>query len=63
MKGWLTLLIAGAALLSSLFVEATHNDRSNAERITALESHRTDDSSRLDRIEAKLDRVLERLTH
>ena len=31
-----------------------------AQRVTALEAHRVDDAARLDRIEAKIDKLLER---
>lgn len=34
------------------------NDRELAQRVSALEAHRTDDTSRLDRIENKIDKVL-----
>lgn len=34
------------------------NDREIVQRVSALEAHRADDSSRLDRIESKIDKVL-----
>jgi hypothetical protein len=56
---WVTLIVAGLSLIGTIYVEATHNDRENATRISALESHRADDNSRLDRIENKLDKLVD----
>lgn len=59
---WLPLALAGLSMLGTLYASYTHTDKDNAQRLTALESHRSDDSSRLDRIEDKLDKLVYYLT-
>lgn len=56
---WAAIVAALLSLSGVLYIEATHNDRENASRISALESHRQDDNSRLDRIESKLDQLIQ----
>lgn len=48
----LSALVAGA---STYF----HNDRDLVQRVSVLESHRQDDSQHLDRIESKLDKLVD----
>ena len=55
---WLPFVLAGLSLLGTLYMNFTHNDRENAQKISALESHRVDDNARLDRIETKLDSLV-----
>ncbi len=57
-KLWVSV---GLALLSAMcagYSEYNHNDRDIIQRVSVLESHRSDDSSRLDRIENKLDQLI-----
>lgn len=58
---WLAIALALVSLGGTLYIEATHNDRENAGRISALEQSRTDTTSRLDRIENKVDRLVDGL--
>jgi hypothetical protein len=58
---WAAIIAAVLALLGSVYIEATHTDRENATKISALESHRQDDNDRLGRIETKLDQLVDRL--
>ena len=56
---WLALALAGLSILGTLYIEYTHTDRDNAVRISALEAHQGDTGQRLDRMENKLDRLVE----
>lgn len=58
-SSWIAIGLALLSLASTIYMQATHNDRENAQKISALESHRADDNSRLDRIESKLDHVID----
>ena len=55
----LALVLAGLSLLGTIYVQMTHNDRDNAQRISAIEAHQGDTGKRLDRMESKLDRLIE----
>lgn len=60
---WVKMLIPiilSAVMSGSIAFSRTTqiNDRELVQRVSALEAHRTDDSSRLDRIENKLDSLL-----
>lgn len=58
---WAAIVAALLSLGGMVYIEVTHNDRENATRLSALESHRQDDNSRLDRIENKLDQLVDGL--
>jgi hypothetical protein len=62
-----TVIIAGFSLIVSGFTAYTRNDSQTTSRISVVETQQQNDASRLNRIElkldqvdAKLDRVLER---
>lgn len=56
---WGALILAGLSALGTLYLEYSHNDRELTQRVSALEQHKTDESSRLDRIENKVDKLVE----
>jgi hypothetical protein len=59
---WLPpILAAGLSLMSALYVGKLKTTADTATRITALEAHQVDMTSRLDRIEAKIDRITDAL--
>lgn len=65
---WVPWVLAGLALAGQVYMEATHNDKANAVaievvggRTSKLEGHREDDNQRLNRIEDKVDKVLDAL--
>jgi hypothetical protein len=61
---WLIAVMMGLlGWIVSGYVGYTNNDKIVAARITALETHREDDSARLQRLEAKLDTLLTILTN
>lgn len=57
----LTVGMAGASLLATVYFQFSRNDRETVQRVSTLESHRQDDSERLERIENKLDLLIYRL--
>ena len=57
----LALILAGLSALGTVYIELTHTDQDNANRIATLEAHQSDTTQRLDRIENKLDRLLDGL--
>ena len=59
LRDWVTIGIAALALVFSLLVEYTHNDKDNANRISALESHRADDKGQLDHIQQQVDKLVD----
>ena len=63
---WVPLLLAaGLSFLGSLYVNERRttdaNTQSVAQHISALEAHQTDRDNRLDRIETKLDKLVDSL--
>lgn len=56
---WLALILSAASLGWAGYTNYTHNDKELAQRITAVEAHRADDTQRLDRVETKLDKLLD----
>lgn len=56
---WLALLISGVSLLGSMYASYTHNDKEITSRLTTVESHQGDVDHRLNRMEDKLDRLIE----
>lgn len=56
---WLPIMLAGLSLAASIYMQATHTDKENASRISALEAHQGDSAQRLDRIENKIDRLID----
>jgi len=58
---WAVIIAALCSLGGSIYIQATHHDQDNEHRISVLESHRQDDNDRLDRIEHKLDQLVEHL--
>lgn len=57
----LTVGMAGLSLLGTIYFQFSRNDRETVQRVSTLESHRQDDSERLERIENKLDLLIYRL--
>lgn len=58
-KALIPLLISAAISLTvAVYMQYNHNDRDIIQRVSALESHHADDTSRLDRIENKLDQLV-----
>lgn len=60
---WLPIVMAaGLSLMSTLYINKVRNtmqeDQSTAQRLTAVETHQMDTTARLDRIESKLDALL-----
>ncbi len=55
----LPFILAGLSLLGTIYMQATRSDKESVQRISAIEAHQGDASQRLDRIEAKLDRLME----
>lgn len=55
---WLAVALAILSLVSSIYLQASRNDRENTARISALEAHQGDSVQRLDRIETKVDAIL-----
>jgi len=51
------IIIAALSLILSAYTSYDRNDKALGERIAILETHRTDDAERLNRIEIKLDDV------
>lgn len=56
---WGALLLAALSGMGWVYTEYTHNDREIAQRISKLEQHNTDIDPRLDRMEKKLDKLVE----
>jgi len=56
---WVTIVIALLSLVMSGYNGYNNNDRANVQRITAVEAKQTNSDQRLDRIENKLDQILE----
>ena len=56
---WLPLLLAGLSLVGTTYVTMTNTDVDNGRRISVLEAHEEDTGNRLERIENKLDRLIE----
>lgn len=52
------IIIALLSLILSAYSGYNHNDKEMTSRIAVLETHRTDDKERLDRIETKIDSLL-----
>ena len=64
---WLPIVMAaGLSLMSTLYINKVRNtaieDQTTSQRLTAVETHQTDTTARLDRIESKLDSLLDRLS-
>lgn len=57
----LALILAALSMFGTLWIEYTHNDKDNAQRITALEAHRADDQKQLDHIQEQVDKLVDRL--
>ena len=57
----LPFILAGLSLLGTAYLGLTGNDRSTAQRLSAVEAHQDDTTQRLDRIEVKLDSLLEQV--
>ena len=57
----LPFILAGLSMLGTAYLGLTGNDRSTAQRLSAVEAHQDDTTQRLDRIEIKLDAVLEQV--
>lgn len=55
----IALILSALALLGTAMMEYTHTDKENAVRISKLEAHDEDRSQRLDRIESKLDKLVD----
>ena len=55
------LLAAGLSLMSTLYVGKLKTTADVAQRLTVVETHQTDTTSRLDRIEAKIDKITDAL--
>ena len=53
------VLLVVASLVLSGYVAYTNNDKAITGRVIAVETQQKNDGSRLERIEAKLDRLLE----
>jgi len=65
---WLSLFLAGLALVGSAYVEYTHNDRANATAIgvvandvAALKAHRADDAEQLSYIRNRVDWLVQHI--
>lgn len=63
---WMTILIAVLSLLVSLYIERTHTDAqdhekamANEHRISVVEQKQTDDSTKIDRIERNVDKLVD----
>lgn len=56
---WLALILAGLSAAGTLYIEYTHNDRDNAQRISALEAHRADDAGKIDHIQSQVDKLVD----
>jgi hypothetical protein len=62
-RAWVVaVVIAILGYVATGFMAYNHEDKSVNSRLTALEVHQADDSSRLERVENKIDRMLEALT-
>jgi hypothetical protein len=60
--GWvIPVVVLLLSLLSSAYVAYSHNDKELAQRVTAVETRQEGTDKRLDRIEDKIDRILERM--
>lgn len=53
------IILALVSLIGTGYVEYTHTDRETVQRVSALETHKTDTDRRLDRIEEKIDKLIE----
>ena len=60
---WTALALSLLSMLGWAYTEYSRNDRVDIQRISVLESHRTDTDIRLERIEDKLDRLIEWVQH
>jgi hypothetical protein len=58
---WLPIIMAVLAMLGSVYIQMTHNDRETAQRVSALEAHQTDTTDAVHRIEAKVDKLIDGL--
>ena len=56
---WLALAVSGLSMLGTIYTQYSHDSSVVIQRISILETHQDDTSRRLDRIESKLDRVVE----
>lgn len=59
-NAWLPLILAGLSFLGMIYLSMTLNDRVSAQKVSALEAQQENTTQRLDRIELKLDKLLER---
>jgi len=61
-RDWvLTLVIAGLSVLLSAYVAYSNNDKAITSRVVVIETQQKNDEQRLERIENKVDRILERV--
>lgn len=59
-KWILSILLSAISLLGTGFIAYSQNDKSISNRISVVETQRAEDAKRLERIENKVDRLLER---
>lgn len=52
------IILALLSFVVTAYASYAHNDKELTSRIAVLETHRTDDKERLDRIETKIDSLL-----
>lgn len=60
-KEWFVVALAIFSLAVSSFVGYSNNDKAISERVSVVETQQRNDGARLERIERKLDSVLDEL--
>ncbi len=56
---WMALAISGISLLSTIYMQVNRSDKDMLQRVTTLEAHQGDTGARLDRIESKVDLLIQ----
>lgn len=56
---WLSLILAGVSLIVSAYAGYNHNDKAMEHRVTTIEVQQKNDASTIQRVESKVDKLVE----